>query len=78
MQMFAILLFLICNLSFEQKIEIIKKLRRRGWAQEKIAKLIGIPQQTISRLEKESNTQMSITLLPDLRYKNINAEERSG
>ena len=40
------------NLSFEQKREIIEKLRERGWIQERVAKLIGIPQQTISRLEK--------------------------
>lgn len=57
------------QLSFDQKKEIIGKLRRRGWAQERVAKVIGIPQQTISRLEKESNTQMGITSIPDLRYK---------
>lgn len=48
--------FLICNLarrnlSFEQKREIIKKLRRRGWPQEKVSKLIGIARSTMSRLE---------------------------
>jgi len=62
------------NLSFEQKIEIIKKLRERGWAQEKIAKLIGIARSTIirleNRLENGSIVQMDNASIPDdLRYK---------
>ena len=61
------------NLSFEQKIEIIKKLRRRGWPQEKVSKLIGIARSTMSRLENRlenaSIVQMDITCIPDLRYK---------
>jgi site-specific DNA-methyltransferase (adenine-specific) len=63
------------NLSFEQKKEIIKKLRGRGWTQERVAKLIGMPFQTISRLEKGSNSQMGITSIPDLRYKISKEEE---
>jgi DNA-binding XRE family transcriptional regulator len=42
-----------------------KRLLKRGWAQEKVAKVVGIPQQTISRLENGSNTQMSITAIPE-------------
>jgi len=57
------------NLSFEQKREIIEKLRKRGWTQERVAKLIGTARRTLGRLEKESNGQMAITCIPDLRYK---------
>ncbi|MBA7568052.1 hypothetical protein ES695_13850 [Candidatus Atribacteria bacterium 1244-E10-H5-B2] len=57
------------NLSFEQKREIIEKLRKKGWVQEKIANLIGISRRTLDRLEKGSNGQMDNTAILDLRYK---------
>ena len=57
------------NLSFEQKKEIIEKLRGRGWAQERVAKVVGVVQSRVSEIEKESIIDIDITLLPDLRYK---------
>jgi len=57
------------NLSFEQKREIIGKLREKGWAQERVAKLVGIEQSRVSQIEKESIININITCIPDLRYK---------
>ncbi|GAI78296.1 unnamed protein product, partial [marine sediment metagenome] len=57
------------NLSFEQKKEIIKKLRGRGWTQKRVAQVIGIPRRTLGDLENISNGEIAITYIPDLRYK---------
>lgn len=58
------------HLSFDQKKEIIEKLRKRGWAQKRVAKVVGIERSRVSQIEKESIVNINITLLPDLRYKN--------
>jgi len=57
------------NLSFEQKIEIIKKLRKRGWTQERVAKVVGITRRRVGQIEDGSNGNISITSIPDLRFK---------
>ncbi|RXG64237.1 hypothetical protein ES695_13495 [Candidatus Atribacteria bacterium 1244-E10-H5-B2] len=57
------------HLSFEQKIEITKKLRRRDWVQEKAARVIGLVQSRVSEIEKGSIIDIDITAIPDLRYK---------
>lgn len=57
------------NLSFEQKKEIIAKLRERGWTQERVAKVVGIERSRVSQIEKGSIVNINITSIPDLRYK---------
>lgn len=57
------------NLSFEQKREIIKKLRERGWVQERVAKVVGLVQSRVSEIENISNIDIDNTYIPDLRYK---------
>jgi len=59
------------HLSYEQKKEIIEKLRKRGLTQKKVESLADIPDSTISRLENKNinNSQMGTTYISDLRYK---------
>lgn len=58
------------HLSFEQKKEIIKILRKKGHTQEEIAGVVGITQQAISKLENTSITKSCNTcIIPDLRYR---------
>lgn len=63
------------HLSFDQKKEIIGKLRRRGWSQERVAKVVGIEQSRVSQLENGSIININITAIPDLRYKISKEEE---
>jgi transcriptional regulator with XRE-family HTH domain len=59
------------------------KLRRQGMSQKKVSKITGIPQPTISRLEKEekaditSNTESGIASTPsyDTREKRLQKHE---
>ena len=60
----------------KQKEELVKTLRKKGWTQERIARVVGIPQQTISDLQKGSITDFGNTSLPDLRYKISKEDEQ--
>lgn len=64
------------QLSHEQKQEIIRKLRQKGFTQEKVAELVGITQQRVGQIEDISNTNISNTYIPDLRRKIDNEEEK--
>jgi DNA-binding XRE family transcriptional regulator len=58
------------HLSIEQKRELIAKLRKMGWSQEKVAEVVGIDRTTVSKSEKDtSNVKIHNTCIPDLRYK---------
>lgn len=53
------------HLTKEQKKELAISLREQGWTQERIGKVTGTPQQTVSRWLKEINTHLSKTTIPD-------------
>ncbi|GAH36689.1 unnamed protein product, partial [marine sediment metagenome] len=63
-----------------KKKEKIGKLRGMGWAQEGVAKVVGIEQSRISQIEKESIINIDIALLPGnikvaFRYIGIDDDE---
>lgn len=64
------------HLSYEQKKEIIEKLKEKKWTDKKISKSIHISEGSISNIRKGSNLKDEETSPPDLRYKIDKQDEK--
>lgn len=66
------------HLSLEQKKELVRRLREKGLTQKEVEVRTGVPQQTVSRLQKSiNNTQVSNAYtVPDFRYKVSREKEK--